>query len=37
MNLCQLRTNLKLESIDKLQELSILKNSLKESLKDKCY
>ena len=37
MSLCQLRTNLKLKSIDKLQESSIFENSLEWSMKDECH
>ncbi len=37
MSLYQLRTNLKLKSINKLQESSILENSLDWSMKDECH
>lgn len=37
MSLSQLRTNLKLKSIDKLQESSILENSLERSIKDEYH
>ncbi len=37
MSLCQLKTNLKLKSIDKLQESSILENSLERSIEDEYH
>ncbi len=37
MSLYQLKTNLRLKSINKLQESSILENSLEWSMKDECH
>ena len=37
MSLCQLKTDLKLKPIDKLQESSILENSLERSVEGECY
>jgi len=37
MSLCQLETDLKLKPIDKLQESSILENSLERSVEGECH